>query len=306
LFAEYRALGIRTIPLKLNKKPLVRWMRVTLDDHFEKSHPNAQIGAVCGDVITIVDVDDRAFLGHALERFGHTPLQSRTRKGFHLWYRASGERRLLRPFGKHVPIDVLGSGGYAVVPNSEGYAFIAGSLADVPHLPAIPSDVLPCSSSPERESVQKGTRNRSLFTEALRLAAHVEHLSSLEGRLHDINATYEPPLPRSEVQSILRSVWRYKAEDSLLVRGQPAILMRRTDHEALMRDSDAYVLLMDLKNNHRLREGQFYLGNATRLRFGWTIQRFNRAWQTLEGLRFIRITHRGGNGPHDVRRAIWA
>lgn len=40
-----------------------------------------------------------------------------------------------------------------------------------------------------------------------------------------------------------------------------------------------------------------------RSRFRWTVARFNTAWIFLERLRFIEITHRGGKGPRDVRRA---
>src|SRR3712207_2530976 len=91
----YRSLGIRTIPLA-GKQPLIRrWQHVTLNDSFP---PSENIGAILGEVMTIVDVDDLDAIDEARALFGPTPLESRTPKGYHLWYRAVGEgMRRIRP-----------------------------------------------------------------------------------------------------------------------------------------------------------------------------------------------------------------
>lgn len=266
MFAEYRKLGIRTIPLE-GKKPLVRWSDVTLADCFEQTHPTANVGAICGDVVTIVDVDDPRFIDEARRIFGDTPLESRTRKGQHLWYRANGERRRHRVFGSEFPIDILGIGGYAVVPNSQGYEFTKGSLADIVSLPAMNAGSVPAQAEEEqptfvRNQGYKGTRNQTLFDEGRRYALTADHQLALLSRLESLNATFQPPLSRKEVQSVAKSLWRYKEEDRLLVSGRPSILITRDDHDLLRYEPDAYVLLMDLRNNHRLRIGEFALANA--------------------------------------------
>ena len=94
--------------------------------------------------MTIIDVDiaDQRVLEDAISRYGDTPLVVRTASGkFHAYYRHNNERRVIRPWGRDLKIDLLGQGGFVVAPASElagvRYTIIAGRLDDLDQLPVI-------------------------------------------------------------------------------------------------------------------------------------------------------------------------
>jgi len=77
-------------------------------------------GAISG--VVVVDADDRTALRWATRHLKYTPWQSRTGKGWHLWYRHPGVRvpnkaRLNTADGK-LKLDVRGDGGFVVSPGS--------------------------------------------------------------------------------------------------------------------------------------------------------------------------------------------
>src|SRR5262249_17867300 len=71
---------------------------------------------------------------------GGNPPMVATGSGYHAYYRYGGERRLIRPWGPDLPIDVLG-GGYAVgapsIATKGQYQIIRGTLDDLQKLPPL-------------------------------------------------------------------------------------------------------------------------------------------------------------------------
>jgi len=297
MFQTYRQLGIRTIPLE-GKRPQVPWRDVTLNDRFEQSHPTSNIGAICGDVVTLVDVDNVDLLDFAVERFGDTPLRSKTPNGVHLWYRANGERRQTQLFGPR-SIDLLGAGGYAVVPSSTGYTFTAGDPELIPHLPTIRPDAIPTRSNLGQG--RAGERNATLFTLGRQLVLAAASEEELLDRLAERNCSFDPPLPDAEVRSVAKSVWRYRLENRVITGDRPAVVLY---HDEMVLDPDPFYLLAVLKRNHgHRRGGEFILANAFANALGWTLSRFKKSVTALTRAGFLEITQAGGRSPGDPRRA---
>src|SRR5262249_40390366 len=68
-------------------------------------------------------------------------------------------------------------------------------------------------------AVEIGRRNDTLFKMALALARDAESQADLLGHIRRINAELANPLPNVEVQRAVRSAWRYKEENRLMVPG---------------------------------------------------------------------------------------
>ena len=160
----------------------------TLPIHIEK-FPDANIGVIDGELITRIDIDDPELIDGAIRRFGDSPVKVRTPSdGFHLWFAASGERRMHKLEGQD--IDILGEGGFgnappSINPRGGAYTFLVGGLDDVFHLPVIRRGSLPPSvyrkitprpgnASAGGKSVQKGSRTISMFNELRKIALQCE------------------------------------------------------------------------------------------------------------------------------------
>ena len=77
-------------------------------------------GAVSG--VIVIDADATEAVRWAVRRLPYTPWQTKTARGFHLWYRHPGGRvpnraRIATQDGK-LPMDVRGDGGYVIAPGS--------------------------------------------------------------------------------------------------------------------------------------------------------------------------------------------
>ena len=150
--------------------------------------------------ITILDVDtkDKSVLDEAQSRYGESPYLVETGGGYHAYYRYSGERRHIRPWGSGVPIDVLGN-GYAVgapsVAAKGPYKIIHGTLADLNNLPPLHAmlDEL-------RKPIPEGRRNQSLFRLGLEQAAHADDFDTLMDVMRTRNMDCTLPLPESELE----------------------------------------------------------------------------------------------------------
>ena len=151
-----RGHGLCPIPIKLHKKtPLVRYrsLKYPYSPQTVKSlapkHPSANIGIIldlCDPRLTVVDIDDPAFIQTMITRCGHTPLQVSTPSGGrHLYYRHNGEKQSIRLNGE--PVDVKAGRGYVLIPPSHNglaeYKFFRGSWAELSNLPAATPGVLP-------------------------------------------------------------------------------------------------------------------------------------------------------------------
>jgi Bifunctional DNA primase/polymerase, N-terminal len=180
---RYAEHGISSFPVVVNeagKKPVVKgYLKVgpNLSRQFVFRFPDHDaLGVSCGprNGITVLDVDspDERVLADALARHGATPFVVRSGGGnYQAWYRHGGEKRQIRPWGKELPIDILG-GGYVVAPPSLGargaYRIIQGDLDDLRRLPRMgglptPDGVHNADAIGRSNVVGEGKRNKSLW-----------------------------------------------------------------------------------------------------------------------------------------------
>ena len=98
-----RQYGLAVIPVAGDgsKAPLIRgfnkWRVVPSEDTVRllaDRHPDANIAILTGlSGVVVIDVDDAGQIDEAIQRFGATPLQVRTHRGGHLYYRFGGWTR---------------------------------------------------------------------------------------------------------------------------------------------------------------------------------------------------------------------
>ena len=140
-------------------------------------------------------------LHEAQSRYGASPYVVETGGGYHAYYRYSGERRHIRPWGPDTPIDVLG-GGYAVgapsVAAKGQYKIIHGTLDDLKSLP--PLHVM---LDELRKPIPEGKRNQSLFRMSLEQAALVDDFETLMDVMRTRNMDCTLPLPESSRRPML-------------------------------------------------------------------------------------------------------
>ena len=182
--SRYAEHGIATFPVSESKKPLIKnWQRVGRKGSAElagKFADESALAFVCGKPsgVTIVDIDtdDEQGVKEAFKVFGSSPLIYRTGGGhFAIAYRYNGERRRIRPI-KDLPIDILGHGGFAIVPPSvtSGVYHLKGELADLDRLPIARIDRI---EPDHHDVIPKGKRNDTLFRFALSAAPYADDLT---------------------------------------------------------------------------------------------------------------------------------
>lgn len=303
-FAEaaplYSDLGLVPVPLKPDKTPAVRgwhkhgphsWKRLV------DRYGDCNIGALNGRgslPITVVDIDDPDERGWCHDRFGDTPVKVRTPSGGEHWYfRANGEHRRTRLEGHKV--DILGLGGYGVLPPSRtphgAYAFLTGDEWDFHDLPVIKG------LGHEQSQVSDG-RNNSLFNELRVIAANTTSHDELLEEARKRNALFAEPMVDGEVQSIVKSVWRYKSEGALLLPGcEPVVRTTASVLDACSDSPDALYLWSTLERYHGAKHGEpFKLANATAAKLGWSTRRFRKARDYLIEVGLLELMQQGQQG----------
>jgi hypothetical protein len=270
--------------------------------------------------ITVLDIDttDELILRAALSRHGETPVLIRTASGkYHAWYQHSGERRMIRPWGPELPIDVLGAGGYVVAPPSvypgKGvYEFVSGSLDDVASLPRmrglddlkarpVPEQPEPATASP-RNAIREGERNKTVWRACMRHAVSCDNLQELCSFAMRLNAQCFPPLSDVEILQIAESAWRYTERGLNAFSGDAVVAIRKDDVNKL--DPDSTWLLAHLNLNHWAREC-FVLPKSYAKAIGWSPQRLRKATKRIEAAKIIHRTARGGNHAGDCATYAW-
>ena len=220
IFAKYQPRyakhNVITFPVRPDKTPAIKnWQRVGLDGSArlaEKFSDVDTFGFPLGprSGVTVLDVDSRARESCTRRNRGTANLPSlvETGGGYHAYYRYSGERRHVRPWGPDVPIDVLGNGYVVGAPSvaAKGpYRIIRGGLDDLNSLPPLRSllDDL-------RKPIPEGKRNQSLFRMSLEQAAHADDFETLMDVMRTRNMDCTTPLPKSELEAVARSAWKYE------------------------------------------------------------------------------------------------
>jgi len=309
---ELHKRGLAVIPTGKDdgKSPLVKgwseWrgqLRSTVEQ-FVKRHAGANVGVLTGlSRLTVIDCDDENTLADAEQRFGKSPLVTRSpRGGGHLYFRSSGERNAnLRREGLN--IDVRGVGGLVLVPPSVragvgAYRIERGSWDDVATLPRIQAGAIPPRQRAQApQGAVSGERNNRLYSALLDSAQACQSLAELALEAHAINAQFSPPLTQAEAEKVARSVWSMKEQGRLLRRGQQRIQMLPIELERLR--ADAFFLAAWIRKWHGAKRGQtFALSTKAMARDdvipGWGRRRYMIAIAELRAAGVLTLDHQGG------------
>lgn len=321
---RYAECGIATFPVAADgggKKPAVcGYMRVgpEASRQFVLKFPaNDSFGFVCGrrNGITVLDVDskDEGVLSDAISRHGQTPFVVRSGSGnFQAWYRHAGERRLVRPWGKEIPIDILG-GGYVVAPPSKGargqYQIIQGNLDDIGALPVMrgldfPKNGAGAETETPRNGVVEGERNDALWRACMTHALHCPSLNALLEFARSRNEENMPPLSDAEVARVAKSAWHKTESGNNWFGGQMVAVSNAVVDQTASTDPLALALLIQLRRWHGWRQ-DFYLANATADKLGWSLPAFKLARRRLVDIGELKCVSPGGRGQHDPPLYTW-
>jgi hypothetical protein len=292
---RYAALGIATFPFdateEVKRGPLVKHygrMGLRASRQIALRFPEAPgIAAMAGkrNRFTIVDIDERGPAGERLladvqSQFGKSKVVVRTGSGgFHCYYLYNGEARKIRPDpGK--PIDLIGDGPI-VLPPSRGiggnYEIIQGHLEDLTALERIRTKTLIVADSRfDPRSILIGERDQKFWPYIKRYAHQAQNYQELLSHARDINELILNPLTDAEVVAKCNYWWRKTelGENKWGVGRFTTIDFKLID-DLMMRDPDAFTLLIFLRRHHWGRE--FYLANETCTRMpggGWCRKRF--------------------------------
>jgi hypothetical protein len=279
---KYAALGIATFPFdatqEVKRGPMVsRYDRMGLPASKQMAlrFPDAPgLAAMAGarNRFTVIDIDERGAAGERLladmqRQFGNAKVVVRTGSGgFHAYYRHAGEGRKIRPDPRK-PIDLIG-GGPIVLPPSRGfrgnYEIIHGRVEDLAVLKPIQvKSAMVADSAFDPHSVLVGERDAKFFPYIKRSAHQAKSYEDLLDHAREINGMMPIPLPDAQVVAKCKHWWRKteRGENKWGV-GQFTTVDHATIDGLMMRDLDAFTLLMFLERNHWGRE--FTLANETR------------------------------------------
>ena len=308
---RYAERHIATFPVGKDKKPCIRnWNKVGLKGSVSLAEKFPFIDALGFPLgprsgITVMDVDtkDASLLNDFQSRYGASPFIVETGGGYHAYYKYGGERRHVRPWGAHIPVDILG-GGYAVAPPSVAakghYKILHGTLEDLERL--LPLRVM---LDELRKPIPTGTRNTSIFRTGLEQASHADDYETLLDVMRTRNMDCQTPLPDSEVVNAARSAWKYECEGRNLVgRGRAVVISHSLIDRLIATNQDAYILLTTLKRHHWGRD--FILSKPMAAKVGWTLKRWYSARNVLVRFGIIACIHQGGMGPNDPPVYAWS
>ena len=242
--------------------------RLLANPRFAEANAGIWTGERSG--LTIVDIDSNhpRHATYAIQAFGDTPLKVSTPSGgLHLYYRYGGERRRIRPFGKSLPLDVLGS-GLAVVPPSRRratetkaggkYQILEGDLRDLARLPVLKPGSVPGLAHESAvdlcakfSTLRKGDgRDNALFAYARSVAPKCDTLDELRSLVLAKNAEMAEPLSNAVASRKAAQAWRYKQEDRLMGAGSRVAILDQEVMSACRESPTAFYLLAYLKSEH--------------------------------------------------------
>jgi Bifunctional DNA primase/polymerase, N-terminal/Primase C terminal 1 (PriCT-1) len=312
VYAEH---GIATFPVGRDKKPaIIHYQRLGLrgSGQLVARHAHA-IGlgftSNARNRIAVLDYDDTDERGFAdaLSRHGDTPIKVKTASGkYHAYYRHNGERRLIRGLDAS-PIDVLGSGGFAVappsaIPDKGTYQFIEGGLDDLDRLPVmknLPSHV--CKKQDfvfGSETIPEGKRNDTLWRQCMREARLVNSFDALLLAARAFNEACSPPLHDGDVVRTARSAWNYE-ENGLNRFGHQGAWIPGEEYDELLAQPDGLVVvnLLAFLRRHQGPRAEFMCTNdGVAQRLKCPEKRVAAARRRLIELGYIKPTRRAGRG----------
>lgn len=300
---EYETIGIPTFPFMASehrKRPLVRAydnIRMRGSRQLALKFPDADgLACVAGqrNNLTVIDVDVGGAEGERLvadvqREVGGSRFITRTggRGGYHVYYQHAGERRLIKVGGR--PIDLLG-GGPIVLPPSQGrfarYEIIHGKLDDLRALTPIREATpafLDDRGFADLRCAQIGERDKKLWPYIKRCAHQAKNYEDLLGQAREINGLLATPLTDAEIVDKVRYWWlKTERGENKWGIGQFSIIDHSVIDELLIKDSDAFTLLMIIQRHHWGRS--FHMANEMCNSMpdgGWRRQRFTAARKRL-------------------------
>ena len=315
---EAAAYGLSVIPVR-DKEPLVGGFtkrryppNAETIAKWAGQWPDADLAIPTGapSGVAVVDLDTRDQLDLALEHFGETPIRVLTRRGHHLYYRWSDERRgkLPAPFKG----DLVAAGSIVVIPPSANKSFLLGSWADLPDLPRLPETdrAAPGSST---TALEPG-RNEALFRHCMHQVRSCDSEAALLDVAQTFGAACEPPLPEAEVERTALKAWDYEARGKNWIGHPPACGQVRIAEDLMdvllrahrRRGTDAVVLYMKLLAKHaaRHRRGESFPVVARAMArdavLPWPERRIRDALHILLGIGLVVMVKEGGHGPADA------
>ena len=246
-------------------------------------NPNANIGVLCGlSRIVVIDVDHASLLEQMRHRFGETPIVIRTRRGYQLWYQASGNEEPADLRGREgLEVEIkAGPASIVVVPPSwnrktgHQYRFEHGSWADLRQLPPFWDRRANLEATPKC-TVQSlrpnpvGTRNLSLFN-FLRLNFCFTSYEELEAEALWFNDVHQvEPEPVSKVMATARSVWDYMTKKGSQFAGGPYVHVSHSEIDALKSKAgplfpQTLAFMVEMKRQHsgRAARGEPFVVSA--------------------------------------------
>lgn len=190
---------------------------------FWNAHTEASIGIPTGERFWVLDVDDLAALEKLPGELPDTWAVRTPRGGFHFYFRTV-EGITNRPGGLPAGIDVRGTGGYVLVPPSDGYT--VENRAPMTEAPAWLLDLLkkpesdppgqtmprtgPVDANVDGAPILDGTRDNTMFRIACSYRGRGMDEGELLDTLRETNARRcQPPLEEWEVEKLARQAARY-------------------------------------------------------------------------------------------------
>jgi hypothetical protein len=243
--------------------------------------------------ITVIDIDERGPAGERLladvqRQFGDAKVVTRTGSGgFHAYYRHNGEGRKIRPDPRK-PIDLIG-GGPIVLPPTRGfhgnYEIIAGRIEDLAALEPIRarSTMALDGSGFDPRSILVGQRDEKFWPYIKRYAHKAKSLEDFQSHAREINSMMPVPLTDAEIVTKCKHWWdKTQRGENKWGIGQFTTVDHTLIDRLMMRDPDAFILLMLLERTHWGRN--FYFANAMHKSMpdgGWRLKRFTAARERL-------------------------
>lgn len=313
--ARLKGAGFPLLPLggADGKTPLLRaWAGsgLTLARILAPMHrTGSQVFGVRLDGLAVIDCDsdDSALVAQMEARFGQSPVQIKTPRGRHLYYRAAGAVPNLSC--ESLPVDIkTGARSYVVGPLSlrpDGgfYDPVKGVLG----MDALPP--LRGATSPVTDPILTGHRHVELVKEAMRMVELVNSAAELQANLAGIRDDWcvDPAtMPDSELAGIAGWAWKCRLENRIYRGRDSAFPVQRLALDALRgqtNGADAIALLVLLEDQHGHQPGKRFPLDFDAMRAAGLLNlskaRQRAARRTLEGAGLLRLVgrHRAGSRP---------
>lgn len=272
----------------------------------------------------VIDIDERSdALVAALEaRFGPCPVQVKTPRGVHLYYRHTGPVPNLRSEG--LPVDIkTGANAYvagplSIRPDGGAYTPIKGVLGATKlsflSAQSLRLNVTPPLDCPEvSRLVTLGGRHDVMLKEAIRMVETVDRESELLENLtwlRDETFDLSQEFPDTEIEKVCKWAWECRLEGRVYHGRNSEFRVNRIAKDLIMASgnySDTMGLYLHLKDLHGHISGKtFSLTHAPMRETGHTDlsrKRFKAAINTLceLGLLLIARNHCAGNNRRQYR-----